>query len=118
MHRPLPYTEMEREPDSPRVQSATLDDVKSSYKRLALKYHPDKNSSPDATAKFQEIGSAYKAIIDHIERPAEPSWSPHTGNFYPYDPYRGHEDDFFIDLEFFLCVALQFSGLVHMRLRV
>jgi hypothetical protein len=65
----------------PRAQSATLDDVKSSYKRLALKYHPDKNDSPDATAKFQEIGTAYKAIVDHIERPTpEPSWCGSNNN--------------------------------------
>jgi len=103
------------EPDSPRVQSATLDEVKSSYKRLALKYHPDKNDSPDATAKFQEIGIAYKAIVDHIERPTlGPNWSPPTNSFYPYDPYRDHRDDFFMDLESFLCVLVQFSGLVRM----
>jgi len=110
---PLSNTEEEREPDSPRAQSATLDEVKSSYKRLALKYHPDKNDSPDATTRFQEIGNAYRAIVDHIERPTlGPNWSQTTNNSYPYDPYRDHEDDFFVDLDFFLCV-LQFSALVR-----
>ena len=77
--------------------------MKSSYKRLALKYHPDKNDSPDATARFQEIGLAYRAIVDHIEQPAlGPNWSHPTSSFDPYDPYGDHEEDFFMDLEFFL----------------
>jgi hypothetical protein len=102
---PPSYTEKEREPDSPRAQSATLDEVKASYKRLALKYHPDKNDSPGATARFQEIGNAYRVIVDYIERPTlGPNWSQPTNGFYPYDPYRDHEDDFFVDLEFYLYV--------------
>jgi DnaJ domain len=82
-------------------------------------YHPDKNDSPDATAKFQEIGSAYRTIVDHLEQPAPgPGWSGHSGGFYPYDPYRGNDGDFFMDLEFFLCVALHSSGLIRTRLKL
>jgi DnaJ-class molecular chaperone len=36
--------------------------VKKAYRKLALVYHPDKNSDPDAAAKFQEISKAYKDI--------------------------------------------------------
>lgn len=81
-----------------------------------MKYHPDKNDSPDATARFQEIGTAYKAIVDHIEQPTlGPNWSQSTNNPYPHNPYRDHEDDFFMEMEFFLCV-LRFSALVRMYL--
>ncbi|KAG9417209.1 hypothetical protein AC1031_001599 [Aphanomyces cochlioides] len=43
---------------------ASHDQVRVAYKRLALKYHPDKNPSDDATAMFQKISAAYKRIVD------------------------------------------------------
>ena len=38
--------------------------VKKKYKYLALKYHPDKNVSPDATEKFKVISQSYNNIIN------------------------------------------------------
>ncbi|XP_015765487.1 PREDICTED: uncharacterized protein LOC107344346 [Acropora digitifera] len=39
------------------------DDIRSSYKRLALQWHPDKHAnSEEATRKFQEVASAYKRL--------------------------------------------------------
>jgi curved DNA-binding protein CbpA len=39
-------------------------DIKKSYRRLALQYHPDRNRSPSAKAKFQLIGEAYETLSD------------------------------------------------------
>ena len=36
--------------------------IKKAWKKLALKYHPDKNKSPEATQKFTDINNAYESI--------------------------------------------------------
>ena len=41
---------------------ASLEEVKRAYKKLSLRYHPDRNSDPSATAKFQEISTAYNVL--------------------------------------------------------
>lgn len=46
--------------------SASEEDVKKAYKRLAKKYHPDvTGNDPAAAKKMQEINAAYDAIINH-----------------------------------------------------
>ncbi|KAM0904967.1 hypothetical protein ACQ4PT_017665 [Festuca glaucescens] len=48
---------------------ASDDTIKLSYRRLALKWHPDKHKGEDdVTAKFQEINEAYKILSDPITR--------------------------------------------------
>jgi molecular chaperone DnaJ len=42
--------------------------IKNSFRRLAMKYHPDRNKSPDAEAKFKEIAEAYAILSDPAKR--------------------------------------------------
>ena len=44
-------------------ETATDDEVKAAYKRLAKKYHPDINSSPEAESRMKEINEAYTRIM-------------------------------------------------------
>ena len=64
---------------------ASIDDIKKQYKRLALKYHPDKNlnSSEEAKSIFTRIKDAYDVLVNPVER----SW------------YDRHQDAFHNDEE-------------------
>lgn len=42
--------------------------VKKAYRKLALKYHPDVNTSPDAEDKFRKICEAYEVVSSHIQK--------------------------------------------------
>jgi len=89
--RPEPGWERRRHPESEKPRgkrdyyeilgipkTATNAEVKKSYRRLAVKYHPDKNpGDPHAEERFKELGEAYDVLIDEQKRAA-------------YDRY-GHE---------------------------
>src|SRR5258708_6883390 len=47
---------------------ATPADIKSAYRRLARKFHPDVSASPDANARFAEINEAYHVLSDPARR--------------------------------------------------
>lgn len=46
--------------------AATIAEIRSSYHKLALKYHPDKCDNNDAVGKFDEIKRAYEILNDEI----------------------------------------------------
>jgi molecular chaperone DnaJ len=52
-------------------REASADDLKKAYRRLAMKYHPDRNSTdPEAESKFKEAKEAYETLSDDAKRGA------------------------------------------------
>lgn len=51
-------------------KSASADEIKRAYRRLALEYHPDRNKSKDAAEKFKEISQAYEVLFDPQKKTA------------------------------------------------
>lgn len=62
-------------------KDATADELKTKYRKLALKWHPDKNTDniDEATQRFKEITAAYTTLSDPTERCHAPALPPRGG---------------------------------------
>lgn len=49
-------------------KDATKDEIKSAFRKMARKLHPDVNKAPDAEVKFKELGKAYETLMDDNKR--------------------------------------------------
>ncbi|MFA6005166.1 MAG: DnaJ C-terminal domain-containing protein [Patescibacteria group bacterium] len=51
-------------------KTASADEIKRAYRKLALEWHPDRNKSANATEKFKEINEAFEMLHDEKKRQA------------------------------------------------
>src|SRR5271169_788553 len=52
------------------AKTASASDIKSAFRKLAKKYHPDQSKEPKAKERFAEVGSAYEILGDDKKRAA------------------------------------------------
>ena len=89
-------------------KDATDDELRADYRKLAVRYHPDRCKDKDATAKFQEISEAYEVLHDKEKRakydqfgfdgPSAAGFNP--SGFNPFDMFRAHFGSGFMDDDF------------------
>ena len=74
-------------------KNATKEEIKKSYKKLALHFHPDKNKDENAIDKFKEIAEAYNTLSDDEKRKSYDMFGNNDEQF-SGDPFSAFNDIF------------------------
>lgn len=86
-------------------KNATEKEIKTAYRKLAMKYHPDRNKEPDAEEKFKEVSEAYEVLIDPDKRA---KYDKYGHAAFDQGSFSGSAEDIFAD--FFKNFQDSFSG--------
>ncbi len=75
-------------------KTASQDDIKRAYRKLARKYHPDVSKEADAEAQFKEVAEAYEALKDPEKRAAYDAVGSQHGGAQDFSPPPGWNSGF------------------------
>ncbi|SHN38010.1 DnaJ C-terminal domain-containing protein [Rhizobacter sp. OV335] len=75
-------------------RTATQDEIKRAYRKLARKYHPDVSKEPDAEARFKDVAEAYEALQDPEKRAAYDEIGRRHRSGERFDPPPGWDSGF------------------------
>ncbi len=75
-------------------KTATQDDIKRAYRKLARKYHPDVSKESNAEAQFKEVAEAYEALKDPERRAAYDAVGSEHGGEKEFRPPPGWDSGF------------------------
>ena len=73
-------------------RDATASEIKSAYRKLARKYHPDVNKTAEAEAKFKDLNEAYEVLGDSAKRQRYDSLGANWQGGADYTPPPGFEN--------------------------
>ena len=73
-------------------REATQAEIKSAYRKLAKKYHPDVNKTPEASSKFKDINEAFEVLSDQNKRARYDSLGSNWQAGANYTPPPGFEN--------------------------
>lgn len=83
------------------ARSASEEEIKKAYKKMAVEWHPDRNKSPDTETQFKAVSEAYKTLSDIRKKVLYDMFHPPTIKYEAPKPktptdhvYRAREEGF------------------------